>query len=104
MRLPFWTAGRGYSWFHGWIAGKVGPGIEPKLFDYMRELDERSYPYDMVQVRYTVNADNGPTDPELPDFVETWNKRYESPKLILATASQMFHEFERRWGKTLPSY
>ncbi len=103
-KVLFWTAGRGYSWFHGWIAGKVGPGIAPRLFDYMRELEERSYPYDMVQVRYTVNADNGPTDPELPDFVEAWNTQYESPRIVLATASQMFHEFERRWGKTLPSY
>ncbi len=70
----------------------------------MRELEEQNYPYDMVQLRYTIVADNGPTDPDLPDFVKTWNEKYLSPKLVIATASSMFEEFERRWGKTLPSY
>lgn len=103
-KILFWTAGRGYSWFHGWIAGKAGSRTASNLFNYMRELEEQNYPYDMVQLRYTIVADNGPTDPDLPDFVKTWNEKYLSPKLVIATASSMFEEFERRWGNTLPSY
>lgn len=103
-KLLFWVAGKGYSWFHDWIAGKAGPSTGPHLFDYIRELDREKYPYDMIQLRYTIVADNGPTDPDLPDFVRSWNERYESPKLVIATASQMFKEFERRWSKSIPSY
>ena len=103
-KVLFWTAGRGYSLFHGWIAGKTGPGTASHLFDYLADLDRRAYPYDMVQVRYTIVADNGPTDPDLPEFVKRWNETYDSPTLVIATAGQMFHEFERRWGKTLPTF
>jgi alpha-mannosidase len=103
-KVLFWTAGRGYSWFAAWLAGKVGPNTAARLFDYVRELDERNYPYDMVHVRYTIVGDNGPTDPELPGFVKMWNEQYASPKLIIATASTMFEEFERRWGQSLPTF
>jgi hypothetical protein len=57
----------------------------------------------MIQVRYTIGGDNGPPDPELADFVKRWNSTYESPKLVIATTSEMFAEFERRHGGTIPS-
>jgi hypothetical protein len=56
----------------------------------------------MVQVRYTVGGDNGPPDPGLPDFVRKWNDTYASPKIVIATASEMFKELERRHGGALP--
>ena len=103
-KILFWVAGKGYSWFHDWIAGKAGPRTASNLFDYARELDRKQYPYDMVQLRYTIVADNGPVDPDLPDFVKDWNERYVSPRLIIATTGAMFEEFERRWGTTLPAF
>jgi alpha-mannosidase len=103
-KVLFWTAGKGYSWFADWINGRMGPKTAPQLFDYLRDLEKQKYPYDMVQLRYTIAGDNGPVDTGLPDFVKSWNERYASPRLIIATASQMFHEFERRWGSSLPSY
>lgn len=103
-KVLFWVAGKGYSWFHGWIAGRAGGSTATQLFDYLRELEGKHYSYDMVQLRYTIVADNGPTDPDLPDFVKTWNEKYASPKLVIATAQQMFEEFERRWGQSLPSF
>ena len=103
-KILLWVAGKGYSWFHDWIAGKAGPRTASNLFDYARELDQKQYPYDMVQLRYTIVADNGPVDPDLPDFVKEWNERYASPRLVIATTSSMFEEFERRWGDRLPSY
>ena len=103
-KLLLWVAGKGYSWFHAWIAGQAGENTASHIFDYLRELHEKEYPYDMVQLRYTIVADNGPTDPKLPDFVKSWNAKYDSPKIIIATATQMFEEFERRWGKDLPSH
>jgi alpha-mannosidase len=103
-KLLLWVAGKGYSWFHAWIAGQAGPNTASHLFEYLRELDRKGYPYDMVQLRYTIVADNGPVDPDLPDFVKSWNDRYASPRLVIATAGQMFEEFERRWGNTIPSF
>jgi hypothetical protein len=103
-KVLFWTAGKGYSWFADWILGRVGPMTASHLFDYIRELENQHYPYDMVQLRYTVAGDNGPVDPDLPAFVKAWNEQYVSPRLVIATSSHMFHEFERRWGTSLPTY
>jgi hypothetical protein len=101
-KLLFWMAGRGYSWFHGLNMGSLAKASRPKIFEYMGELAEKGYPYSMVQVRYTVGGDNGPPDPGLPDFVRKWNDTYASPKIVIATASEMFKELERRHGGALP--
>ena len=101
-QLLFWMAGRGYSWFHGLNMGSLAKASRPKIFEYMSELAEKGYPYSMVQVRYTVGGDNGPPDPGLPDFVRKWNDTYASPKIVIATASEMFKEFGRRHGGALP--
>lgn len=103
-KVLFWVAGRGYSAFHGGTVGRSGSDPAAKIFDYMRLLDEQKYPYDMVQLRYTIIADNGPTDPELPDFVKAWNEKYVSPKFVISTTSAMFEEFERRWSSAIPSF
>jgi hypothetical protein len=58
-RLLMWVAGRGYSWFHGGYLGRITDAATRGLLDYSRELTERGYPYEMVQVRYTVGGDTG---------------------------------------------
>jgi len=77
---------------------------DEKILKLMRRLDDASYPYEILQLPYTIGGDNGPPDPRLPDFVKVWNDRYESPRLILATHAQMFAEFERRYGSSLPTF
>jgi len=104
QKVLFWMAGRGYSWFHGLNQGNLGKSGEKPILDYARELADQGYPYDMVQVRYTVGGDNGPPDPALPDMVKAWNEKYESPRLVIATSRQMFEEFERRYGSSLPAF
>jgi hypothetical protein len=103
-RLLTWVAGRGYSWFHGWVIGKAGEGTAQHTFEYLNALDDEGYPYDMVQLRYTIVSDNGPTDPGLSDFVRSWNARYVSPRYVIATTDEMFATFEGRYGKELPAY
>jgi hypothetical protein len=98
----FWMAGRGYSWFHGLNMGELGGAQSEEIFDYVGELDARDYPYDMIQVRYTVGGDNGPPDPNLPDVVRRWNEEYASPRFAIATAGELFEEFERKYGSALP--
>ncbi|HSD27097.1 MAG TPA: hypothetical protein VLL75_07305, partial [Vicinamibacteria bacterium] len=101
-RLLMWVAGRGYSWFHGAYVGRASDAATQGILDYARELDERGYPYEMVQVRYTVGGDNGPVDPNLPGFVAGWNERYETPRLVLDTVQGLFEAFEKRYGASLP--
>jgi alpha-mannosidase len=93
-----WMAGASYSSFHEGPLSKLG---DDKIMKLARKLDDVSYPYEIVQLPYTL-ADNGPPDPTLADFVRQWNERYVTPRLILATHEQMFEEFEKRYGSTLP--
>jgi hypothetical protein len=102
-RLLFWMAGRGYSFFGGLNAGVAAERTEVAILDYLRELGERGYPWDLVQMRYTIGGDNGPVDPDLPRFVRAWNERYRTPRLVIDTAEALFAEMERRHGGSLPS-
>ncbi len=101
-RLLMWVAGRGYSWFHGANLGRTTDGATRGVLDYARELTASGYPYEMVQVRYTVGGDNGPVDPKLPAFVASWNERYETPRLVIDSALGLFEAFEKRYGAVLP--
>ena len=91
-----WVAGEGYSFFH---SGRLDGG---RLFDYLKRLADSEYPYDIVQLRYSIGGDNGPPDPELSDFVRKWNEKYAYPKLIVATTTEMFREFEQRYAGQIP--
>jgi alpha-mannosidase len=93
-----WMAGASYSSFHEGPLSKLG---DDKIMKLARKLDDVSYPYEMVQLPYTL-ADNGPPDPTLADYVRQWNDRYITPRLIIATHEQMFEEFEKRYGSSLP--
>jgi len=95
-RILTWVAGEGYSLFH---SGKLSSG---RLFEYLKRLEKSEYPYDMLQVRYSIGGDNGPPDPGLADYVRDWNEKYAYPKLVVATTSDMFREFEGRYGDKLP--
>jgi alpha-mannosidase len=91
-----WVAGEGYSLFH---AGRLDAG---RLFEYLKRLENSKYPYDVLQVRYSIGGDNGPPDPDLSDFVKNWNEKYAYPKLLVSTAGEMCREFERRYGDRIP--
>lgn len=101
-----WIAGRGYSWFHTGlnyvnIAKKLTP---ERIFGYLQELETKDFPYDIIQIRYNIGSDNGPPDPELPDYVKAWNEKYAYPKMVIISASQSFRQFEQRYGDKLPEY
>ncbi len=102
-RILIWVAGKGYSLFHDWISGPISKNKGKPVVDYITQLMEKNYPYDMLQLRYTIKSDNGPPDPNLASFVKEWNEKYVSPRLIISTASDMFREFEERYGDVIPS-
>lgn len=93
-----WVAGEGYSFFH---SGRLDSG---KLFGYLKRLGDSDYPYDMVQLRYSIGGDNGPPDPKLSEYVKDWNEKYAYPKLVVATTSEMFDEFGHRYGRKVPRF
>jgi hypothetical protein len=102
QRLLFWMAGRGYSWFHGLNTGQMSDNSRDTVLDYVRELSSAGYPWDLIQARYTIGGDNGPTDPSLPDIVKRWNEQFETPRLVINTAEAMCAELEKRHGAALP--
>ena len=93
-----WVAGEGYSYFH---SGRLDGG---RLFDYLKRLGDSEYPYDMIQLRYSIGGDNGPPDPDMSDFVRDWNQKYAYPKLVVATTTEMFREFEHRYASQVPRF
>jgi hypothetical protein len=70
--------------------------------NYLVELQNNNYPYDIVALPYTIGGDNGGPDEALSDFVRAWNEKYHSPRLIIATHQQLFTAFETRYGDSLP--
>ena len=103
-KILYWAAGKGYSWFHNFNMGRAGEKTKKNLLQYLKDLDAEKYPYDMIQLRYSIPADNGTTDSVLPKFVKEWNEKYESPKLTIANVSEMMEKFEKKYGSILPEY
>ncbi len=96
-KVLFWMHGKGYAWY------LYERGLdEAKIFRYLDKLMAEGYPYDMLPVRYTIGADNGPPDPKLPEFVKAWNAKYEWPKIEISTTSPVMREFAKLYGDKLP--
>jgi alpha-mannosidase len=102
--ILFWTAGKGYSSWHGTPIGGVFDRGPKKIANYMNELDEKKYPYSIVQWRYNIVSDNGPVDSTISDFVRQWNEKYESPRLILSNVADVFTALEKKYGKVIPVF
>src|SRR5208337_1833931 len=96
-KVLYWGAQGGYSIGHGF------PSITAALPVLFHRLEEGNYPYDIVQLRWT-KGDNGPPDETVMDLVRQWNAKYAYPRLIIATTSEAFHAFEKRYGDKLPTY
>ena len=101
-KILFWTAAKGYSSWHGTPVGGVYDRAPKKIAAYLDELAGNGYPYEMVQWRYNVVSDNGPIDTAISGFVDQWNKKYASPKIVLNTTEKLFEEFEQKYGDNIP--
>jgi alpha-mannosidase len=105
-RLLYWMAGFGYGSFFAGMSSHNTDGLRfirefSRYFDW---LDDISYPYDMLYMRHTINGDNGTVDPDLPEHVRRWNEKYVSPKVVISTTKATFAEFEKKYGKDLPTF
>jgi len=96
-RVLYWGAQGGYSFGHHFSSMALGLPV------LLNRLDEQKYSYDIVQLRWT-KGDNGPPDEGVMPFVRDWNAKYVWPKLTIATTSEAFHAFEKRYGAQLPTF
>lgn len=101
-KVLFWMTSHGYSWFHSWSVDILSKAGGDPILRHLSELEDQGYPYDLVQLRYTVGNDNGPPDETMPDFIKEWNERYEWPKMRIATNKEMMVEFEKRYADEIP--
>jgi hypothetical protein len=107
----YWLAPDGKQKVLCWIPYKgyaVGhPGIhfdwDKEIPAHLARLEKKGYPYDIVQLRWNVGGDNGPPDEKLSDRVKEWNAAHASPKLAIATTSELFQLFEKRYGDKIPA-
>lgn len=76
---------------------------ELKIFIEKFQKSGSSYPYDILYFRQSM-GDNQPLSADLPAFVRDWNSQHRFPKLVIATTSELFREFERRYGDRIPSF
>lgn len=102
-KILVWMSSHGYSWFHPWLLGNIRKKDGVPILKFLAELQAESYPYDMVQLRYTLGDNAGP-DKDLSAYVQSWNNEYATPKLVINTNQAMFEEFERKYGDKLPIY
>ncbi len=64
--------------------------LEPKVFDYLSNLDDKGYTFDVVGVQYSgYFTDNSPPSYGACKLIEEWNRKYASPRLRNALP----HEF-----------
>lgn len=94
-RALYWGSQGGYSFGHHFQSLAAG------LPFLLNRLAEQKYAYDIVQLRWT-KGDNGPPDEGVMPMVRDWNAKYAWPKLVIATTSEAFHAFEKRYGAQLP--
>ncbi|MBT1695520.1 hypothetical protein KK083_01445 [Fulvivirgaceae bacterium PWU4] len=99
-----WSTGKGYSFFHDWLTGKLSSsGLDP-IWEYLNTLEVKEFPYNFSYLRYTVNGDNGPPDTDMPDVIRKWNEQYEYPKFHIGTTEALFTRFEQAYGDKLPVF
>jgi len=96
-RVIYWGAQGGYA-----IGHHCG-SIRDAIAELTLQLEKWGYPYDIVQLRWTKGDNRGPDESVMP-IVRNWNAKYAWPKLVISTTTEMFHEFEKRYGDKLPVY
>ncbi|MBZ4675407.1 MAG: hypothetical protein JG782_26 [Anaerophaga sp.] len=78
---------------------------EIKLFDYLKEMEEKNYPFDKIQVQFSgYFTDNAPPSTGACEIVKAWNEKYEYPKLRLALTTDFFGYVENNHADELPVY
>lgn len=100
QKVLCWVPYRGYAM--AFINSDRLVDLGQLLGERTAALETAGYPYDMIQMRWGMGSDNGPPDGRLPDVVKNWNATHDSPKLVIATTSELFRAFEKQYGDKVP--
>ncbi|MCB0494462.1 MAG: hypothetical protein KDC93_18820, partial [Cyclobacteriaceae bacterium] len=57
QKVLFWMTSHGYSWFHSWSVDILSKAGGDPILRHLDELEKQGYPYDLVQLRYTIGND-----------------------------------------------
>ena len=103
-KVLVWIHQKGYALFHAGLnlCDLNYQRYENLIIDYADGLKAAGVPYDMIPLRYNIGSDNGPIDTTLSHFVQQWNEKYVSPRLVISTVTEAFSAFEEKYGHTLP--
>lgn len=71
---------------------------------YQDRLDSVSFPYDISHIRWSGHGDNAAPDPDLSEFVKSWNNEFEWPKFVISSTSSAFADFEKTYGDKIPTF
>ena len=96
-KVLYWAPYFGYAFGH--TVDRLPDAVQKDL----KQLEENGYPYDIVQIRWS-KGDNGSADERVMQQVRDWNAQHVSPRLVIATTSEMFHEFEKRYANKIPTF
>ena len=75
---------------------------EAGLCRLLQQMADSPYPYDLLQLRHCLGDNAGPGI-DMCEFVKKWNTKYTYPRLVIATTREMFLDFEKRYGDSLPT-
>ena len=95
-KVLVWMPGHGYS---SWPTAN-----EDMAAGCQELLDTVSFPYDISYIRWSGHGDNAVPDPQICEFVKSWNQEYEWPKFIISSTGEAFSTFEKRYGNQLPVF
>ena len=97
-KVLVWVPWTGYAMSH---VMKVSPEW---VGSYQDRLDEVNFPYDISCIRWSGHGDNAEPDPEISEFVRSWNEQHAWPKFAIASTSVAFAAFEEEYGRQLPQF
>jgi hypothetical protein len=97
QKILCWLPTKGYQMGH-----VHRNDLEKAMPEHLRELEKKGYPYDIVYYRWNVGGDNGPPDEAISDVVKNWNAKHAYPKMVIATTTELFRAFEKRYAKKIP--
>ena len=97
-KVLVWVPWTGYALSHVMKADLEWVG------KYQDRLDSVGFPYDISYIRWSGHGDNASPDPDISEFVKSWNQEYEWPKFVISSTSTAFADFEKHHGSALPQH
>jgi len=96
-KILVWVPLKGYALSH--TIGKLSAEF---VENFANQLNSKKYPYDIAYLRWSGHGDNAEPDPEICEFIKSWNSKYSYPHFIISSTSKAFEVFENKFGSQLP--